>query len=193
MNKKRLIGMLVAVGCLVFVASFVYAEDLTKYYNISSPEYVEIISYTRQQPAFYIIAPKGWYVALANSDEVADRAIFFKSDPEKVLSEGHIQTPNIRVSFAPNPQGFTAFMMTSDYASQIKSTGGQILLEPQDIYADKLLGSHFTALDPKSNIIMDIYIFRKERVYISLMAICSYVEFDGLKAKIKESVDSIKF
>jgi len=185
--------MLVAVVFLAFVSSFVYAEDLTMYYNIFSPEYVQVLSYTRQQPRFQIIAPKGWYMALAKSDEVADRAIFFKSDPKKVLSEGHIQTPNIRVSFAPNPQGFTAFMMTSDYASQIKSTGGQILLEPEDIYADKLLGSHFTALDPKSNIIMDIYVFRKGRVYISVDAICSYAEFDGLKAKIKEAVGSIKF
>jgi len=178
---------------LCLAAPLVYAEDLTKYYNVVSPEYVERLSYRREQLTFQIMAPKGWYMVLANNDSVADRAIFFKSDPKKVLEQGHIQTPNIRVSFQDNPEGLAAREMVNDYAAQTKSAGGKILLEPQDIYAGTKSGGHFTSLEPKSSIIMDIYIFDSKGIFIAVMAICEYAEFDKLKPDIKESIDSMKF
>jgi len=193
MNEEKLTGFLVAVACLTLSVTLVFAEDLTRSFNIVPPDYAESLHYSRQQPAFQITAPKGWYMALATSDHVADRAVFFKSDPKKILSEGHIQTPNIRISFAPNPQELPASFMTSDYASQIRSAGGSLLSEPQDIRAGDKPGSHFTSLDPHSNIVMDIYVFKEGGMYICAMALCSYAEFEKIKPMIKESVDSITF
>jgi hypothetical protein len=193
MNKKSFAGFLAGAAYLMFSVTFVFAEDLNKYYNIVPHDFAENLHYSRKQPPFQINAPKGWYMALANSAEAADRAIFFKTDPRKVFSEGHIQTPNIRVSFAPNPQALPAAAMTSDYASQIRSAGGNILLGPQSIIAGGALGSHFTSLDPNSNIVMDTYVFQQGGTYICVMAVCKYAEFNEIKAGIKEVVDSIKF
>ncbi len=190
--KKLLLTLLVAI-CLFSAASLLYAEDLNKYYAIASPEYFKEISFANQQFPFLIVAPKGWYMAQATSDQISARAFFSKSDPKESLSQGRFPIPSIGGEFISNPKGLTADAMSSDLVSQMKSSGRQILLEPQDIYADKNLGSHYTGLDPKKNIIWDACVFKGKKAFVFVMVTCKYAEFEGLKASIKEAVDSIKF
>lgn len=190
----RTIKLIFAALCFLLAAlPCAYCVDLSRSYSISSPQTVQRLTYTREKPSLQISAPAGWYMATAVVDSVVDRAIFFKNDPKKVLSQGHIPMPNIRISFSDNPRGLPAFFMTSEFARQIKEQGGSILLEPQELTVDKVLGSHFTSLEPRQNVVMDLFVFRRHNMYVAVMAVCDYAEFKGLQKSVKQAVDSIKF
>jgi hypothetical protein len=193
MKIGRMIGAwVIAGGVLAAVGARAQAEDLSGLYDVVSPQYVKMISYAREEPSFKIKAPAGWFMATANSEAMPDRAIFFKTDPKQVLAEGHIQKPNIRIAFLPNPRKSPAIVMTKDYAAQIKDAGGEILLEPQEIKAGAAVGSHFLSLEPKARIVMDTYVFSKGGLFICVMVIFDQAQTEELKADIQEAVASIE-
>jgi hypothetical protein len=190
MVKRALLWILMAAGCLAIGARG-WAGGLADNYDVVSPGIAKDIVYVCQEPLFKISAPKSWYMASVLEEGAADRVIFFKTDPRKILAEGDIPMPNIRVSFEENPDHVPAWMKTAELAGNIRTDGGKFLLEPETIMAGKKKGHHLTALDPVSRVVMDIYIFQKDGLIIRVMAVCSDVEFKGLMADIKKTIDSI--
>ncbi len=184
------------IGCLVGQAVSSYAEDLTKFFVIASPQYIERIFYIRKEPRFRIKAPEGWYMAKASDDYPSVERVFFcKSDPTTPLSEGRCEPFDfayIKAAFLANPEQLPPGSMIDNAMAQVKATGTPIMLQ-EEITVAKKTGGHFTSAVPGTDLIMDTYIFTSEDAFIVIKAICKKDLFEKIKPEIKEAIGSIKF
>lgn len=194
---KIIIVSFIFILCVGVMGSFVYADDFTKTFFITSPEYAENLSYTREDPSFVMIAPKGWYMAMRKpgAPPSSTGVYFFKSDPEEQGRKGTLVTPYIKVDFFINKDIPSAM----DYALQtvrtVKKMGVNILTEAEEIKVDGETGSHFITDSPfeGSKEILENYIFLNEYRIIMISAVYKSAEFEKAKKEVLSAINSIKF
>jgi len=202
MKKKNIIIINlinVIIVSLIFCLNYkslVYAADYTKYFYITSPEYVETITYTSGDPSFKISAPQGWYMAMKKENiSGEDRAFFSKSDPEKPLSQGIYGSfgfPIIMLKLSPNPSGISALEFIRITEEMAKSDGAKILVN-EEIQVDNKVGVHFVCKATGQDSIADTYLFTTKSIIIDITGIYKEEEFETVGKEVKEAINSIKF
>lgn len=194
---RIIITSLIFIACLGVIESFVYADNFTKDFFITSPEYAESLSYTREDPPFMMVAPKGWYMAMMRPEAPPSPTgvYFFKNNPEEQGRKGILVTPYIKVDFFINNDIPSAIDYALRVVDAVRKEGANILTEVGEIKADGETGSHFTTDSPfKGNKeILDNYIFVNDYRIIMIVAVCESTEFEEAKKEILGTINSIKF
>jgi len=198
--RKNKIIVVLALGSIVYFGLWrpsAYADDFTKDFVITSPEYSEYLTYIRQDPPFAMTAPTGWYMALRRPEAPPSPTgvYFFKHDPEGEGRKGNLTTPYIVIDFFRNEDITSAMDYASQTVAELKKRGVSILVEAQEFKAGGESGSYFATKETFAGgeEVLGNYFFVNEYRAIIISVLCKPDEFEGTKKEIRRAMDSVRF